>query len=434
MLKDDQDVTRNIDWITVGIYALFVVLGWFNIFSVVYDVDNPQSMFSFDLNSGKQLIWIATAIVLIIILTNIDYKFYTTFSYILYGLTILVLLATIVVGTKVNGSNSWLDLGFIRVQPAEFAKYTTALALANYLGNVNIKIDRKETQLVAMGILLLPCAIILLQNETGTVLVFGAFILVLFREGLTPVILILGLAAALVFIATLLWGGVWVSGTIGVVAMLYIIILLTGIRKGSSMNKYIYQRVLLISFIMACCLVFSMATDFVFTKVLKEHQRNRILVLFDPELDPKGIGYNVRQSKIAIGSGEVFGKGYLNGTQTKLNFVPEQHTDFIFCTIGEEHGWIGSTVLILLYVFFLFRLIFLAERQKERFARVYGYSVICIIFLHFMINIGMTIGVFPVIGIPLPFFSYGGSSLWAFTIMLFTFLKLDASRNQMLRH
>jgi rod shape determining protein RodA len=434
MLKDDQDVTRNIDWITVGFFALFVGLGWFNIFSVVYDLDNPQSMFSWDLNSGKQLVWIGTSVIIIIVITNLDYKFYSAFAPILYGLTILILIVTIFVSKGVKGSHSWLDLGFIKIQPAEFAKYTTALMLSTYLGSPNIRIDRIETIVYSVLILFFPFAIILLQNETGSALVFVAFILVLYREGLTPVILVLGLAAAVVFIATLLVGSVWVGGTIGVIAVLYIVILLTGIRKESSMNKYIYQRIMLVSFIMTCCLIFTSVTDYVFNKILQEHQRNRILVLFDPELDLKGKGYNVRQSKIAIGSGEFFGKGYLNGTQTKLNYVPEQHTDFIFCTIGEEHGWLGSTILIILYILFLYRLIFLAERQKERFARVYGYSVVCIIFLHFTINIGMTIGVFPVIGIPLPFFSYGGSSLWAFTIMLFTFLKLDASRNQMLRH
>lgn len=418
------------------LYFLFVVAGWLNIFAADYNPLLHQSILNFDINSGKQLIWIATAVLCIIVpIFVIDYKFYSAFSYIIYGLIIVLCLATIFLGTEHKGSKSWFELGALRIQPAEFAKFATALALANFLGRINVKFEHLKTKLISFGIIGLPAILILLQNETGTVLVFGAFILVLYIVGLSPWVLIVGVASVTLFVLTLLVDDkvllitclAYLSG--GAIALL-----LLGLRRRNAKIKRILIKCAGVVVFCAACMAVIYSVDFAVNDILQDHQRKRIMVLFDPETDIKGAGYNVRQSKIAIGSGEFIGKGFLQGTQTKLKYVPEQSTDFIFCTIGEEHGWIGSTLLITLYVIFLLRLIYLAERQRDKFAKIYGYSVACIIFFHFMINIGMTIGIAPVVGIPLPFFSYGGSSLWSFTILLFIFLKLDAHRRQVLGH
>ena len=430
----DDSLLSNIDWITVSMYGLFITMGWLNIFAVVYNPDPEvqQNIFDLSLNSGKQLLWIGSAFILILIIFAIDFKFYSAFAYVLYALVILAVIATIFIGVEVNGSHSWIGVGMFRVQPAEFAKLFTALALSRYLGDVNTKFERRKTQLIVAGILLLPCVFILLQNETGGVLVFSAFILVLFREGLSPWILILGIASVTIFILTLVVDKYYLSIGLLILAAVVIIIRVSTVRK--VVFRPIMMNSLLVIGITIICISMVFSVDFVINHVLKEHQRNRIMVLVNPELDKKGQGYQINQSKVAIGSGGLIGQGWLEGTQTKFDFVPEQSTDFIFCTIGEEHGWIGATILIILYIFFLIRIINLAERQKEKFARVYGYCVASIIFFHFMVNIGMTIGVFPIIGIPLPFFSYGGSSLWSFTILLFIFLKLDAHRKQVLAH
>ncbi len=434
-MRIDDKISTNIDWVIVGFYTLFVVLGWFNIFAVVYDpeAEATQSMFDFSLNAGKQLMWMGTAFLLIIMILVIDFKFYATFAYVIYGVFVLLLIVTILLGTEVNGSRSWLDLGFTRIQPAEFAKFATALALAKYLGGINVKFERTETKLVSAFILLLPCVFILLQNETGGALVFAAFVLVLYREGLNGLVLLIGALSALLLVLTLIYDKNIIVTVIGVIALLVIIYLISA-ASNSTLKRMLFRNIVIVVSLGAIFSAVVFGVDFFVNKVLQEHQRNRVMVLIDQELDPKGVGYHVRQSKIAIGSGEFFGKGYLQGTQTKFDFVPEQSTDFIFCTIGEEHGWFGSALLIILYVAFLLRLVYLAERQKDKFARIYGYSVACLIFIHFMVNIGMTIGVFPVIGIPLPFFSYGGSSLWSFTILLFIFLKLDAHRGEVLVH
>ena len=291
--------------------------------------------------------------------------------------------------------------------------------------------DAQITKLVSAFILALPCVFILLQNETGSTLVFSAFILVLYREGLSGVILLIGVMSALLLVLTLIYDKfiiVYVIGGLAFIVVLYLIQAATN----STRKRLLWRNIFVVAIVAGICSGVVFGVDFFVNKVLQEHQRNRVMVLIDQELDPKGVGYHVRQSKIAIGSGEFWGKGFLEGTQTKFDFVPEQSTDFIFCTIGEEHGWFGSTLLIGLYVAFMLRLVFLAERQKDKFSRIYGYSVACLIFIHFMVNIGMTIGVFPVIGIPLPFFSYGGSSLWSFTILLFIFLMLDAHRGEVL--
>jgi rod shape determining protein RodA len=428
--EDKINFTNNIDWITVGFYILFVFLGWLNIYAVVYDPEAVSNIFDFSINSGKQLMWIGGSFILIIMILVIDYKFYFTFSYIFYIISMLILLLTIFAGKEVNGSHSWLNLGFVSVQPAEFAKFTTALALARYLGGIGVNIERIDVMIKAGMILLIPCALILLQNETGGMLVFSAFILVMYREGLPGTLLLIGVFITLLFVLTLAVGVDPIL--IGLTALFSLFILYILINRLRMTRKQLINRLVAILAIYGMSVGFVFGVNKIFFEVLQEHQRNRIMVLFDTELDIRDVGYHVHQSKIAIGSGDFFGKGFLEGTQTKFDFVPEQSTDFIFCTIGEEHGWFGSTVLIILYILFMMRLIFLAERQKDSFARIYGYSVASIILFHFMVNIGMTIGLFPVIGIPLPFFSYGGSSLWSFTILLFVFLKLDSHRGQVL--
>jgi rod shape determining protein RodA len=430
----EGSLLRNIDWVTILFYGTFITMGWLNIFAVVYNPDPEvqQNIFDLSLNSGKQLLWIGSAFILILIIFAIDFKFYNVFAYVLYGFVLLMVIATIFIGLEVHGSHSWIGIGDFRVQPAEFAKLATALALSKYLGDLNTKFEKTKTKLYVAGILLLPCIFILLQNETGGVLVFSAFILVLFREGLSPWILIIGAATVTLFILTLLLDKFNLSIGILVLAGLIIIIRISTVRKVAF--KPIMLNSLLIIGVAIVCISIVFSVNFVINNVLQKHQRNRIMVLVNPEIDKKYEGYQINQSKVAIGSGGFFGQGFLEGTQTKFDFVPEQSTDFIFCTIGEEHGWFGSTILIALYVLFLIRIVNLAERQKNNFARIYGYCVASIIFFHFMVNIGMTIGVFPIIGIPLPFFSYGGSSLWSFTILLFIFLKLDAHRNQVLAH
>lgn len=430
----EGQLPKNLDWITVSLFALLVIAGWLNIFAAVYDPEGNLSILDFGINSGKQLIWIGTAILLIIVILVTDYKFYSTFSYYIYGGMILLLLITIFLGTEVKGSRSWFELGSFRIQPAEFAKFATALALSNYLGRINVKFEKKKTQFMVGFIIGLPAVLILLQNETGSVLVFSAFILVLFREGLSPLILVFGVICVCLLILTLIFEPSHIVIGISILSLLLIGNILADLRRKSVKVKSILLKAgaVFIGALLSVGVVFSV--DFFINKVLQPHQRIRVQVLVNPDIDPLGAGYNVTQSKIAIGSGEFIGKGFLQGTQTKFDFVPEQSTDFIFCTIGEEHGWLGSTLLIMLYVLFLLRLVFLAERQKDKFTRIYGYSVASIIFFHFTINIGMTIGIFPVIGIPLPFFSYGGSSLWSFTILLFIFLKLDAHRRQVLSH
>jgi rod shape determining protein RodA len=421
MSYSNDRVTLRIDWLTIFIFVAMVLFGWFNIFAAVYDAQANQSIFDFNLNSGKQLVWIGTALILIIIILVLDYKFYDSVAFIFYGVSILLLLSTFVIGAEIAGSKSWVRVGPIQVQPAEFAKLGTAMALARFISFPGVKLTEFKNILIAGLIIAVPPVIIILQNETGSALVFATFIIVLYREGLPGWIPALGILTVAVFILSLAVPIEWLLGGSLVIAIIYWV---TDIRN--------MQKLMLAAVALALVAGVSWGVDKFVNDVLQDHQRKRIVVLFDPGADPLGAGYNVTQSKIAIGSGGFFGKGFLEGTQTKFNFVPEQSTDFIFCTIGEEHGWLGALILIGLFLGLMTRLVFLAERQKSRFVRVYGYGVASIIFFHFMINVGMTIGLFPVIGIPLPFFSYGGSSLWSFTILLFIFLKLDAHRSQVL--
>ena len=405
----------------VGMFLLMVVMGWLNIYAAVYNEDH-QSIFDLSQNYGKQTIWIAGALVLALMILVIDGKFYAAFSYPIYGAMLLLLLSTFAFARDVKGSYGWIDIGSFKLQPAEFAKFATNMALAKYLSTLDIRMQDMRTKITSLILLGVPMAIILLQNDTGSALVFGAFIFVLYREGLSGNILLLGFLTIVLFVLTLLVEQLVLFSIIGGVALVFFFL----IRKT---RKNIL--VIVIGALLASSVVFSV--DYVYRNVLQAHQRTRIDVLLGKQTDLKGAGYNVNQSKIAIGSGEFWGKGFLQGTQTKYDFVPEQSTDFIFCTVGEEWGFVGSSVVILLFMALLARIIYVAERQRSQYSRIYGYGVASILFFHLMINIGMTIGLAPVIGIPLPFFSYGGSSLWSFTILLFIFIKLDAYRLQILR-
>lgn len=421
-MRRSDSIVSKLDWITVLLFFLIVILGWLNIYAAVYDESAAQNIFSTTLNSGRQLIFIAASVVIVIAILVVDFKFYDTFGYFIFGGIMFLLLFVLVFGREVAGSKSWFEIGAFRLQPSEFAKFATALAVAKFIGTSGFRMDNLKNQAVLFGIIGLPVVLIMLQGDTGTAMVYSIFLLVFFREGMSPMLLLLGTAAGIIFILTLLVPNhVYLYMGIASIAALVIFF-----------GKRTPKRIVLV--VGAALLVTGVikSVDYVISDVLKPHQQNRIKALINPDADPLGYGWNVTQSKIAIGSGGFSGKGFLKGTQTKFDFVPEQSTDFIFCTIGEEHGWIGSFILITLFVTLLLRIIFIAERQKWRFARVYGYSVACILFFHFAVNIGMTIGLFPVVGIPLPMFSYGGSSLIAFTILIFIFLKLDAHRMQVL--
>ncbi len=420
-----DDISSNIDWLTVFLFFTIAIMGWMNIFAAVYDEASHQSIFDLSLNSGKQLLFIGSSIILITVIMVVDFKFYDTFGYFIYGGIILILVFVLVFGREVAGSKSWFELGFIRFQPSEFAKFATAMAVAKYISSMGFRMDRLSKQLVLFAIIGTPAILIILQGDTGTAMVYSIFILVFFREGMSPTLLILGTAAAIIFILTLLVPN-HLYLYVGIVAIGAIVIAFIK-KKTIAKIVFVLAGVLIIAGVIR-------SVDYVISDILKPHQQNRIKALINPDADPLGYGWNVTQSKIAIGSGGFAGKGFLKGTQTKFDFVPEQSTDFIFCTIGEEHGWLGSLVIISLFVTLLLRIIYIAERQKWRFARVYGYCVACIIFFHFAVNIGMTIGLFPVIGIPLPLFSYGGSSLWGFAILIFVLLKLDSHRMQVLVH
>lgn len=411
--------SNQYDWIAVSLYFLLIFLGWLNIYAAVYDEEAGTSIFDFTINSGKQLIWIGSAVILIIFISILDFRFYDSFAYIIFGILLLMLIWVLLFGAEIKGSKSWLGIGSYGIQPSEFAKFATALALAKYLSEPTVKFERLKTQLISLAIIGVPALLILLQGDTGTAMVYGAFIIVLYREGLNPIFFLLGFSVIVLFILTLLVKQVVLI--VGIIVLGLIVAALSG-KNLRRVGVVVVSTILLLGFVRS--------VDFIMTKVLKPHQQKRVMSLIDPNADPLGVGWNVTQSKIAIGSGGMWGKGFLDGTQTKFDFVPEQSTDFIFCTIGEEHGWIGSLVLVGLFITFLIRIIAISERQKSKFARIYGYGVASILFFHFSVNIAMTIGLFPVIGIPLPFFSYGGSSLWAFTILLFILLKMDANRSQ----
>jgi rod shape determining protein RodA len=422
-MRRQEDISGKMDWLTVLIYLVMVVLGWLNIYAAVYDETVHPSIFDLSLNSGRQLIFIAVSFIIILAILVVDMRFYETAAWLIYGVVLFLMVLVLVVGREVGGNKAWLGFGSFGGQPSEFAKFATALVVAKVIGSIGFRMDNLRNQIILFALIGFPMLIILAQKDTGTALVFTAFVLVFFREGMSPFLMIVGIASAVIFILTLLvQNELYLYGGIGIIL---VITIFAGKKK--------FKRIALLTIGALAVAGVIQSVDYVINNVMKPHQQNRIRALINPDADPLGYGWNVTQSKIAIGSGGFSGKGFLEGTQTKFDFVPEQSTDFIFCTIGEEHGWLGSLVVVGLFVTLLLRIVYLAERQKNRFARVYGYSVASIFFFHFAINIGMTIGLFPVIGIPLPFFSYGGSALWGFTVLLFILLKLDAHRGQVLQ-
>ena len=474
MNSRSNNLLANIDWVSILLYLLLVLIGWINIYAAVYD-ENHSSILDISQKYGKQLIWIGAAFVLAFLVLLTDSKFFTTFSMVIYGIMIFLLIAVLFFGTETKGARSWFEVGDFRIQPAEFAKFATNLAIAYVMSRHNFKVMRFSSLLTIGLILALPAGLIILQNDTGSALVYSSFILVLFREGLHGSILLLCFVAAAIFIMALLYTPftvllVIIGGTLiafyyyrhdirelfqiilfigcgfGLFAlikwmfnlsisdyyMLLIVYVITSITATYPIYKRKMKNMITLLLISWLCVGAAPSVNYAFDH-LQPHQQDRINELLGIKVDPKGTGYNVTQSKIAIGSGGLLGKGFLQGTQTKLNFVPEQSTDFIFCTVGEEWGFIGSTFVIVLLAVFILRIIKLAERQRSSFSRIYGYGVASILFFHVAVNIGMTIGMAPVIGIPLPFFSYGGSSLWSFTILIFIFLRLDANRLQVFR-
>ena len=425
MARRNDPFAQPIDWLTLLLYLGCVTIGWLNVYAAVYSPEDQTSLFDMSTNAGKQLMWIGTTVILIICILVVNHTFFDTFAFVFYGVMIALLLLVLVAGSNINGSRSWIKFGGFQLQPAEFAKMATALALAKYLDIPGVSLNKQKDLLYIGAIIVLPCILILASNETGSTLVFASFVIMLYREGLPGWIPAVGIAAVALLILALIFSKLYIF--IGIVVLIGIIILLMP-RYNRTVNNLLSMGIVAI-----VMMVYVTGVDFFVNNVLQKHQRNRIKVLVDPTIDPLGVGWNVTQAKIAIGSGRLYGKGFLEGTQTKLDFVPEQSTDFIFCTIGEEHGFLGSFVIIALFVGLLIRIVILAEKQRTKFARVYGYCVAGIIFFHLMINIGMTIGLMPVIGIPLPFFSYGGSSLWSFSILLFIFLKLDSRRSSLMR-
>ena len=419
-----KSLFKRIDWLTIFIYIALVVIGWVNIYSSTF-TDTDPSIFNFSSLHGKQLFFFGVSVLSIILIMALEANFYERFSSLLYVIAIVLLLGLFVFGKTIAGATSWYNLGFFNLQPSEFAKVATALALAKFLSDIQTDIKRRKDQLFAMGIILLPAILIVPQPDPGSALVFFALLFVIFREGLPLSYLVIGILTIVVFVATLMFGTIWVAIILGLLLVIFFLL----------KKKTFKVPVLPLISIVVATIMFSLSVDFVFNNVFEQRHRDRFSLWLRLEKDPqkleqirKTIGYNTYQSEKAIESGGFFGKGFLEGTRTKGDFVPEQHTDYIFSTVGEEWGFIGTATVILLFTFLFLRLVFLAERQKNPFSRMYGYGVISILFIHYFINIGMVIGVLPTIGIPLPFFSYGGSGLLFFTILLFVFLKLDSNR------
>ncbi len=474
-MKSQNNIFLNIDWITILLYLALVMMGWINIYAAVYS-DEHQSILDIGQQYGKQMIWIIAGLFLAICVLIVDSKFYVAFAYHIYILILFLLVAVLFFGREVNGARAWFEVGGVALQPAELGKFATSLAIAKYMSQFGFKMARTKSYIVLGTMMLLPALLILLQNDTGSALVFAVFFLVFYREGLPDVILIGGFTAIILFILALLWTQFQILILLIIVSLILFTIIRQSIKEGVigfvmvtliygimfglkniigfdatpfqlmvftailsvlifivyGFSRHIRQAWFVLLFFIFSIAI-SLSVNYFYRSVMVSHQRDRVDNLLGIKNDLLGAGYNVHQSKIAIGSGGIIGKGFLKGTQTKYNFVPEQSTDFIFCTVGEEWGFLGTTVVILLFLILLIRLIYLAERQRSTFSRIYGYGVACILFFHIVINISMTIGLAPVIGIPLPFFSYGGSSLWSFTILLFIFIKLDASRTKNLR-
>lgn len=405
------------DWFSILLYLLLVGIGWINIYSATLDDSTLGEYFDLSQAYGRQLLWIGLSVFLIVVILSIEAKFYERFSSLIYLLAILSLAGLFVFGNTIAGQTAWYSFGSFSIQPAEFVKIATALALSKYISSVDINLQNFSHQLRCFLIIGIPIALVLMQPDPGSAMVYFAFVFPLFREGLPAIYLWLGFATVVLFVATLAYGIIPVSIGVGVLGLLMFFI---NRKRRPSIIKYLL--------VMAVCIGFSFSVDYVFDNVFKQHHRDRFNIVLGLETDLKGAGYNTRQSEIAVGSGNWFGKGWTEGTQTKGNFVPEQHTDYIFSTVGEEWGFVGSMTVVALFITLLLRLLFMAERQKSQFSRMYGYSVIGILLMHFGVNIGMVIGILPTVGIPLPFFSYGGSGLWAFTILVFIFIKLDSER------
>ncbi len=480
-----DSVWKSLDWVTVIVYLLLIVCGWFSVCGASYDYSD-RDFLDFSTRAGKQFVWIICSFGLGFVLLMLDDTMYDMFAYLIYMGMMLLLIVTIFIAPDTKGSRSWLILGSVSLQPAEFAKFATALALAKYMSAYSFTLSNWKKVLMVAFLVLFPMALIILQRETGSALVYLAFFLMLYREGMPGVVLFSGICAILYFVVGIRFAEAYIADTstpIGEFAVLQMVLLFAagmvwvyekcrvpvrnmligstgGILLAFIVSEYIVpfnlvwiqwglcalaigylfylflslrrRSYLLIGLFAMGSIGFLYSSDYFFNKVLEPHQQVRIKVALGMEEDLADAGYNVNQSKIAIGSGGLTGKGFLNGTQTKLKYVPEQDTDFIFCTVGEEEGFVGSVFVLLLFLVLILRLIALAERQQSPFGRVYGYSVLSIFLFHLFINIGMVLGLTPVIGIPLPFFSYGGSSLWGFTILLFIFLRIDASRNRWL--
>ncbi|HEX8575361.1 MAG TPA: rod shape-determining protein RodA [Flavobacterium sp.] len=411
----NQSVISNIDWIIVLSYIALVVLGWLNIYSSSLP-EVETSIFDFSQSYGKQLIFIIISVPLIFVLLTLDAKFYEKFSIIIFGVALLAIAGLFVFGKTVKGQANWYSFGSFGLQPSEFAKFATALALSKYLSDVQVNLKDVRRQLQALGIIFLP-VILIVPHDPGSALIYTVFFFVLYREGLPSWYLWAGFVAIIIFIAGLLIEVQYI------ILIAFIIIALSYFRTRLVDRNIIFSSIL---FVVVCG--FTLSTNYLFENVLQQHHRDRFNILLGREVDLKGIGYNVNQSKIAIGSGGWYGKGFLEGTQTKGGFVPEQHTDYIFTTVGEEWGFIGSLVVILIFLGLILRILYSAERQKTKFSRVYGYCVASIFFIHFFVNTAMVVGIFPTIGVPLPLFSYGGSGILGFTILLFIFVKMDANK------
>lgn len=486
MDRRNENILINIDMWTIGLYIALVIFGWISIYGASYNFDD-RDFWDFSQRYGKQLVWIGCSVVIGGVLLMLDAKVYTTLAYFIYGFFIILLIVTLLVAPDTRGSHSWLVIGPISLQPAEFAKTATCLCLAKFMSSYGFSMKDFRQSMIMYGIIFVPMLIIVAQNETGSALAYLALFLVLYRQGMTGIILLLGVCAAVFFVVAIKFGAtpivdtvpdeslgmfaIMVMAIITALGMVYfylkdmsliktvlifgVSVLFVGIILYSYLDinirfsylatgivgilviylliKALQQRRMgyfLISLFVVGSIGFGHMSDYAFNKILQPHQQVRIKVTLGMENDLKKSGYNVNQSMIAIGSGRLTGKGFLQGTQTKLKYVPEQDTDFIFCTVGEEHGFIGTTAVVVGFLALMLRLISLAERQRSMFSKIYGYCVASIIFFHVAINVGMVIGLTPVIGIPLPFFSYGGSSLWSFTILLFIFLRLDASRKE----
>tara|TARA_R110002020_G_scaffold387674_2_gene598436 strand:+ start:133 stop:1395 length:1263 start_codon:yes stop_codon:yes gene_type:complete len=407
----------NFDWLLILLYVALITIGWINIYSASLEPDVISGSFDISNLYSKQFIWIILSFVIIVFILFLDAKFFERFASVIYVVSLLSLLGLFLFGKNISGATSWYAFGSFSLQPSEFAKAATALALAKYLSDIQTNVASLQHQLKAFAIIALPALIIIPQPDPGSALVYAAFFFPLYREGLSGVYLIVGFITISLFVLTLAIGPLWVCALIVLIA----IIALVKKRKKRTGKSLLYILPLI-------CMAFVFSVNYIFQNVFEQRHRDRFNVVLGKEVDTKSIGYNTYQSEIAIGNGGWTGRGFLKGTQTKGNFVPEQHTDYIFSTVGEEWGFLGSTLVVFLFIALMMRIIFLAEKQKNQFSRIYGYSLAGILFIHFLVNIGMVTGMFPTVGIPLPFFSYGGSGLWGFTILLFIFVKLDGNR------